>query len=104
MREKAYFLEDIFLSGGKNQHLLSISHAPDSFAYIILGTLHDNPESCQVGKITPSLQIKQKMQHLEIHSVTMNSQDTNSLLSNSKNYDLPISTLALLRDKKKRKD
>lgn len=34
----------------------------------------------------------------------MNSQDLNSLLSNSKNYDLPISTFALLRDQKKRKD
>lgn len=33
----------------------------------------------------------------------MNSQDLNSLLSNSKNYDLPISTFALLRDKKKEK-
>lgn len=82
--------------------MLSISHAPDSFACIILCTLHDNPESCQVGKITPSLQIKQRRQHLEIHSVTMNRQDMNSLLSNSKNYDLPISTLAFLRDKKKR--
>ena len=103
MREKACFLEGIFLSAGKNQHLLSISHAPDSFAYIILCTVHDNPESCQVGKITPSLQIKQKRQHLEIHSVTMNSQDMNSLLSNSKNYDLPISTLALLRERKEKK-
>ena len=52
MREKAYFLEDIFLSGGKNQHLLSISHAPDSFAYIILCTLHDNPESQDYPKST----------------------------------------------------
>ena len=66
-----------------------------------LCTLHDSPESCQVGKITPSLHIKQKRQHLEIHSVPINSQDMNVLLSNSKNYDLPISTLALLRDKKK---